>query len=186
MFKVRRRSFMLVQAFLWDFLFLFLFLFQRHLGITTVDTALGKVSLLLLRLLYYYLRMEQHFNDRSRMGTIELNLPQELGHHLSGMDNMFFQLEHPRRLLTICSVWLFNERLDTATVLDSLKNLCGHYPRFCLVPKSTGSCLETPIWSRPQRNWSFKDNIGFHTLDEPTTECLQKYIASQVMITLAQ
>ncbi|KAI8334644.1 wax ester synthase-like acyl-CoA acyltransferase domain-containing protein [Chlamydoabsidia padenii] len=110
---------------------------------------------------------------------MEWNLQKELGQHLSGMDNMFFQLEHPRRLLTICSAWLFNERLDTTTVLTSLKNLCAHYPRFCLVPRSTGTCLETPIWSRPQRNWSIKDNVKFHTLDEPTQQCLQKYIASQ-------
>ncbi|KAI8097242.1 wax ester synthase-like acyl-CoA acyltransferase domain-containing protein [Halteromyces radiatus] len=112
------------------------------------------------------------------MGSSELTLPSELGHHLTGMDNMFFQLEHPRRLMTICSVWMFEQRLDTTLILDALEKLCSHYPRFCLVPKH-GSLLETPIWSRPRRNWKYRDNLIFHTLKSPTAACLQQYTASQ-------
>ncbi|KAI8343136.1 wax ester synthase-like acyl-CoA acyltransferase domain-containing protein [Chlamydoabsidia padenii] len=108
----------------------------------------------------------------------ELKLTSELGRHLTGVENMFLQVEHDQRLMTICSVWIFTHRLDTTLVLASLDNLCAHYPRFYLVPKH-GSRLETPVWSRPHRKWEPKDQLVFHTLATPSTLCLQKYISSQ-------
>ncbi|CAO3592517.1 unnamed protein product [Absidia cylindrospora] len=108
----------------------------------------------------------------------ERNLRRELGQHLTGMDNMCFQLEHQQRLMTICSVWTFSHRLDTTLVMAALENLCTHYPRFCLVPKIS-SLWETPIWHRPQRHWNFRDNFIFHTLTNSTMTCLQQYMACQ-------
>jgi hypothetical protein len=109
----------------------------------------------------------------------ERKISRQLGQHLTGVENMFFQVEHVRRLMTICSIWIFSQRLDTTLVLASLENLCSHYPRFCLVPKH-GSRTETAIWTRPPRTWKPKDQLVFHTLATPSTLCLQKYIASQV------
>ncbi|SAL96405.1 hypothetical protein [Absidia glauca] len=108
----------------------------------------------------------------------ERKISRQLGQHLTGVENMFFQVEHVRRLMTICSIWIFSQRLDTTLVLASLENLCSHYPRFCLVPKH-GSRTETAIWTRPPRTWKPKDQLVFHTLTTPSTLCLQKYIASQ-------
>ncbi|ORZ20390.1 hypothetical protein BCR42DRAFT_475954 [Absidia repens] len=108
----------------------------------------------------------------------ERNLLRELGQHLTGMDNMCFQLEHPRRLMTICSVWTFSQRLDTTLVMAALENLCTHHPRFCLVPKNK-SPWETPVWYRPQQHWNFRDNFSFHTLTKSTMAGLQQYMACQ-------
>ncbi|CAO3652936.1 unnamed protein product [Cunninghamella blakesleeana] len=102
----------------------------------------------------------------------------EVGSHLTGMDNLFFDLESPRRLMTICSIWQFKASLDPTLILNALDNLCTCYPKFALVPKN-GNFWETPIWSRPSSDWTFKKNLVFHSLKKSTKKDLQEYVASQ-------
>ncbi|CAO3596111.1 unnamed protein product [Absidia cylindrospora] len=80
--------------------------------------------------------------------------------------------------MTICSVWMFTKRLDINIIFEAMENLCAHYPQFCMVPKH-GTLFETPIWSRPYHDWTFKDNFILHALQEPSTACLQKYMAQE-------
>ncbi|KAI8074903.1 wax ester synthase-like acyl-CoA acyltransferase domain-containing protein [Gongronella butleri] len=118
------------------------------------------------------------------MTSAQILLSRELGQHLSGMENLFFQIEHPSRLMTICSLWEFQRQLDMTLVTKALADLCSQHPRFALVPKY-GTPLETPIWCRPPQNWSYKDHIVVHTLAKPTLACLQDYMANQYAIPFA-
>ncbi|CAO3650787.1 unnamed protein product [Cunninghamella echinulata] len=108
----------------------------------------------------------------------EEGMIRQVGTHLTGMDNLFFDLETPRRPMTICSIWQFKQSLDPTLILNALEKLCSQYPKFSLVPKN-GNYFETPIWSYPSKNWNFKKNLVFHSLKTPTKKSLQEYIASQ-------
>ncbi|KAI9275522.1 wax ester synthase-like acyl-CoA acyltransferase domain-containing protein [Phascolomyces articulosus] len=94
---------------------------------------------------------------------------------LSGLDNFFLQIEHPRRLMTVSSLWMFNERLDSYLVYNAIEKLCDHFPRYTTVP-ANGSAIETPIWSTPI-GWKPHMNIEHYRLETPSNEALQEYIS---------
>ncbi|KAI9488743.1 wax ester synthase-like acyl-CoA acyltransferase domain-containing protein [Zychaea mexicana] len=94
---------------------------------------------------------------------------------LSGMDNLFLQIEHPRRLMTVSSLWVFDGRLDSRIVYQSVEQLCDEFPRYASVP-AHGSALYTPVWSNPI-GWQPHMNIEYHRLKAPSEQSLQEYIS---------
>lgn len=99
---------------------------------------------------------------------------------LSGLDNFWLQIEHPRRLMTVSSLWTFDDQLNSQQVHDALDILCARYPRYGLVP-AHGSSWQTPAWCRPI-GWTPAMNVEQHRLSAPTREALEEYIADQVKI----
>lgn len=100
---------------------------------------------------------------------------------LGGLDTLFLKVEHPRRLMTVTSIWTFNQRLDQKLVYKELEKLCIEYPRFAKTPAHE-SFFKSAVWTDPV-GWNFQDNIVTHTLEEPTKKALQKYCAEQVIFT---
>ncbi|CEP12110.1 hypothetical protein [Parasitella parasitica] len=98
---------------------------------------------------------------------------------LGGLDTLFLKVEHPRRLMTVTSIWTFKRRLDQKQVYKVLERLCLEYPRFAKTPAHEGF-FKPAAWTEPV-DWSFQDNIVNHTLEEPTRKALQKYCAEQVV-----
>jgi hypothetical protein len=98
--------------------------------------------------------------------------------HLSGLDTVFLKAEHPRRLMTVTSIWTFNHRLDSKPVYEMLDKLCADYPRFAKVPRHEGFFC-TAHWVAPI-GWYPRKNVILHTLKEPTKQALLKYCAEQV------
>ncbi|KAI8646519.1 wax ester synthase-like acyl-CoA acyltransferase domain-containing protein [Parasitella parasitica] len=98
---------------------------------------------------------------------------------LGGLDTLFLKVEHPRRLMTVTSIWTFKQRLDQKQVYKVLERLCEEYPRFAKTPAHEGF-FRPATWIEPA-GWSFQDNIVNHTLKEPTKKALQKYCAEQVV-----
>ncbi|KAG2217677.1 hypothetical protein INT45_008328 [Circinella minor] len=94
---------------------------------------------------------------------------------LSGLDNLFLQIEHPRRLMTVSSLWIFDERLNPSLVYEAIEQLCDDFPRYSTVP-AHGSVVDTPIWSNPI-GWQPQMNIERYRLKSPSEECLQGYIS---------
>lgn len=97
---------------------------------------------------------------------------------LSGVDTIFLKVEHPRRLMTVTSIWTFEHRLDSKTVFEVLDKLCYEYPRFGKVPRQE-SLFKTAAWTTPV-GWSPEDNVILHTLEEPTRKALQNYCSAKV------
>ncbi|KAK4512364.1 uncharacterized protein ATC70_003062 [Mucor velutinosus] len=98
---------------------------------------------------------------------------------LGGLDTLFLKVEHPRRLMTVTSIWTFKQRLDQKQVYKMLEKLCEEYPRFARTPAHEGF-FRSASWVEPV-GWQFQDNIVTHTLEEPTKKALQKYCAEQVV-----
>ena len=99
---------------------------------------------------------------------------------LSGLDNLFLQIEHPRRLMTVSSLWIFDERLNSCLVYEAIQKLCDDFPRYSTVP-AHGSVVDTPIWSNPI-GWQPQMNIERHRLKSSSEESLQEYISDMVII----
>jgi diacylglycerol O-acyltransferase len=99
---------------------------------------------------------------------------------LSGLDTLFLKAEHPRRLMTVTSIWTFNHHPDPKPVYKVLDTLCADYPRFAKIPRHEGF-FRTASWVAPI-DWHPRKNVIFHTLKEPTKEALLKYCTEQVSI----
>jgi hypothetical protein len=98
---------------------------------------------------------------------------------LSGLDTIFLKCEHPRRLMTVTFIWVFDHRLDSKPVFEALDKMCQDYPRFAKVPRNE-SFFKTAAWTMPL-GWCPEDNVVLNTLEEPTRKALQNYCAKQVV-----
>lgn len=99
---------------------------------------------------------------------------------LSGIDTAFLKCEHPRRLMTVTSIWVFDHHLDSKTVFEALDKMCQDYPRFAKVPRNE-SFFKAASWTVPV-GWRPEDNVVLHTSEDPTRKALQNYCAEQVYI----
>ncbi|KAG2236460.1 wax ester synthase-like acyl-CoA acyltransferase domain-containing protein [Thamnidium elegans] len=99
--------------------------------------------------------------------------------YLDGIDTLFMKCEHPRRLMTVTSLWTFQHRLDAKQVYPILDRLCQSYPRFSRVPRR-GSFFKAARWTVPV-GWCPDQNVVLHTLCEPTKFALQDYCSKQVV-----
>ncbi|KAI7877960.1 hypothetical protein K492DRAFT_197243 [Lichtheimia hyalospora FSU 10163] len=97
---------------------------------------------------------------------------------LSGLDNFYLQIEKAWRLKTLSSVWIFDERLDSGLVHQTLDWLCDTYPQYASVP-AHGSMFHTALWTRPI-GWLPKMNVEHYRLKTPTREALEDYIADKI------
>lgn len=97
---------------------------------------------------------------------------------LSGLDNFYLQVEKAWKLKTLSSVWIFDERLDSGLVHQTLDWLCDTYPQYASVP-AHGSMFHTASWTRPI-GWQPKMNVEHYRLKSPTREALEEYIADKV------
>lgn len=98
--------------------------------------------------------------------------------YLDGIDTLFMKCEHPRRLMTVSSLWTFQHRLDAKQVYQILDRLCLRYPRFGRVPRR-GSFFKAARWT-VSVGWCPDQNVILHTLSEPTKIALQDYCSKQV------
>ncbi|KAI8149024.1 wax ester synthase-like acyl-CoA acyltransferase domain-containing protein [Fennellomyces sp. T-0311] len=102
-----------------------------------------------------------------------------LEHRLSGMDNFFLQIEHPRRLMTVSSLWIFDGPLVSRVVYDAIDQLCEDFPRYASVP-AHGSPMETAIWSNPI-GWQPHMNVEHYRLGKaPAPDTLEKYVTDML------
>lgn len=99
---------------------------------------------------------------------------------LSGLDNFYLQIEKAWKLKTLSSVWIFDERLDSGFLHQTLDWLCDTYPKYASVP-AHGSMFHTALWTRPI-GWQPKMNIEHYRLKTPTREALEEYIADKVYV----
>lgn len=99
---------------------------------------------------------------------------------LSGLDNFYLQVEKAWKLKTLSSVWIFDERLDSGLVHQTLDWLCDTYPQYASVP-AHGSMFHTASWTRPI-GWQPKMNVEHYRLKTPTREALEEYIADKVVV----
>lgn len=97
---------------------------------------------------------------------------------LSGLDDFWLRVEHPRRLMTVSGLWMFEKRLDSRRVYQSINELCDRFPRYAMVP-ANASLINTAEWT-PARGWEPRMNVMHHQLKEPTEQALQDYVADQV------
>ncbi|KAI8968200.1 hypothetical protein BDF20DRAFT_166554 [Mycotypha africana] len=106
--------------------------------------------------------------------------------YLSGMDNLFRMIEHPRRRMTVTSLWTFKSAIDKDAMREAIQTLCEQYPRFRLVPQTRKisiipSLIQPAKWAQPTyKDWMPMDNVTEHHLEHPTTEALQQLCSSLV------
>ncbi|RUP52471.1 wax ester synthase-like acyl-CoA acyltransferase domain-containing protein [Jimgerdemannia flammicorona] len=103
---------------------------------------------------------------------------------LRGIDNIFLQLEHPRRLMTVSSLWYFVAPLDIAVVEQELKRITVEFPRFAQVPRGN-SFWHTARWE-PAHNFNIKDHVVSYTLTESSEKELKKYLSMTIALPFDQ
>ncbi|KAI9027226.1 wax ester synthase-like acyl-CoA acyltransferase domain-containing protein [Phycomyces nitens] len=98
---------------------------------------------------------------------------------MAGFDNLWLQVEHPRRLMTVFSLWMFKHDLQVEQVGESLEKLCKEFPRFTEVAVG-GNSFHTATWAKADP-WCPIMNVVRHNLEKPTEACLQEYMNEELI-----